>query len=46
MRIMDLRQLEYFLRAAATGGRSGREPMLEPGEIRRYEIRISVDEHR
>jgi hypothetical protein len=29
-----------------TGGRSGREPMLEPGEIRRYEIRISVDEHR
>jgi uncharacterized protein DUF4432 len=28
------------------GGRSGHEPMLEPGEIRRYEIGISVDEHR
>jgi len=29
-----------------TGGRSGHESMLEPGESRRYEIRISVDEHR
>jgi galactose mutarotase-like enzyme len=29
-----------------TGGRSGQEPILEPGEVRRYEIRISVDERR
>jgi hypothetical protein len=29
-----------------TGGQSGEEPMLEPGESRRYEIRISVDERR
>jgi hypothetical protein len=28
------------------GGRSGQEAMLEPGEVRRYEIRISVNECR
>lgn len=29
-----------------TEGRSGKEPVLEPGETRRYEIRISVNERR
>ena len=29
-----------------TGGRSGQEPILEPGGVRQYEIRISVDERR
>jgi hypothetical protein len=32
--------------ARLPGGLSGPEPLLEPGEVRRYRIRISVDEHR